>query len=69
MNVLNKPDIFHLWLVDMSGHRIAAACIVRADLESMNMIRCVCVCVECTCRCVSQFLHSICGYLSPRGSQ
>ena len=45
---LYKPDIFHLWLVDMSGHWIAAACIVRADLESMNMIRCVCVCV-CVC--------------------
>ena len=44
---LYKPDIFHLWLVDMSGHRFAAACILRSDLEvteSMNMIRYVCVC-------------------------
>ena len=31
----------------MSGHRFAAACILRSDFEvteSMNMIRYVCVC-------------------------
>ena len=38
-------------------HRIAAACIVRAVLESMNMIRCVFVCV-CVCVCVHE---CVCG--------